>query len=381
MKNRRIFFFIFLLLFNLSLFLEIGESVDLLTKKKQELQLKKQKINTLKAQVKALESKELNILREINIIDRELEKTERELVNAEAKLGEAQAKLIVISTQLKIMERNLKNRSLNYKFALGEIFKENSNNGNFWEIFLGNKSTFELLAVPYYLKYIFKNEAQRLSKIDNQRKDLAQKRREWEEEKKEIENLVKEIEEKKAYIERKKKEKSTYLENIRKKKRLQQQTIATLERESKEIEALIKKLASASQLKKAQKGKLSWPVIGAVTSGFGMRRHPLLGGAYMMHTGIDISADYGTPVRAVAPGKVIYADWYGGYGKLVILDHGGEITTLYAHLSRIVVELGEQVSEGQVIGYVGSTGLSTGPHLHFEVRVDGRPQDPLPWLK
>lgn len=381
MSSKKVIFFIFMSSLIFSLLLEIGESVDLLTKKKQELQQKKQKINTLKTQVKVLESKELNILKEINTIDHQLEKTERDLVNAESKLGQAQANLIVISTQLKIMERNLKNRSLNYKSALGEIFKENSNNGNFWEVFLGNKSAFELLAIPYYLKKIFKNEAQKLNKIDNQRKDLAQKRKEWEEEKKKIENLVKEIEEKKAYIERKKKEKSAYLEDIRKQKKLQQQTIATLERESKEIEALIKKLASASQLKKAQKGKLSWPVIGAITSGFGMRRHPLLGGSYMMHTGIDILANYGTPVRAVAPGKVIYANWYGGYGKLVILDHGGGVSTLYAHLSRIVVELEEQVSEGQVIGYVGSTGLSTGPHLHFEVRVNGEPQDPLPWLK
>lgn len=381
MNNRKVFSFIFIVILFFSFFLKIGESVDLLTKKKQELQQKKQKINALKEQVKILESRELNIAREISIIDQQLERTERELVNAEARLGEAQSRLIVISNQLKIMERNLKNRSLNYKIALGEIFKENSNNGDYLEVFLGNKSTFELLAIPYYLKNIFKNEAQKLSKIDNQCKDLAQKRKEWEEEKKKIESLVKEIEEKKAYIERKKREKSSYLEEIRKKKRLQQQTIATLERESKEIEALIKKLASASQIRKAQKGKLSWPVIGAITSGFGMRRHPLLGGAYMMHTGIDILGDYGTPVKAVAPGKVIYADWYGGYGKLVILDHGGGITTLYAHLSRIVVELEEQISEGQVIGYVGSTGLSTGPHLHFEVRVNGEPQDPLPWLK
>ncbi|MCX7845156.1 MAG: peptidoglycan DD-metalloendopeptidase family protein [Dictyoglomaceae bacterium] len=381
MRNKRITSFIFIFVLFFSIFIEIGESVDLLTKKKQELQQKKQRINILKEQVKILEGREMNIAKEIGMIDQQLEKTERELVNAEAKLGQAQANLIVISTQLKIMERNLKNRSLNYKVALGEILKENSNNRNFWEIFLGNKSSFDFLAVPYYLKNIFKNEAQKLNKIDNQCKDLAQKRKEWEEEKKRIESLVKEIEEKKAYIERKKREKNAYLEEIRKKKRLQQQTIATLERESKEIEALIRKLASASQIRKAKKGRLSWPVIGAITSSFGIRRHPLLGGAYMMHTGIDISADYGTPVRAVAPGKVIYADWYGGYGKLVILDHGGGVATLYAHLSRIVVELEEQISEGQVVGYVGSTGLSTGFHLHFEVRVNGSPQDPLPWLK
>jgi murein DD-endopeptidase MepM/ murein hydrolase activator NlpD len=381
MKERKYLSIFLIIILTLSIFIELGNSTDILTQKRKELQTKKQKINTLKNQVKMLEVKEKDIAREIYIIDRELEKTERDLTNAEARLGEAQSKLIVISTQLKIMERNLKNRSLNYKSAMGEIFKENNNTFSFWEIFLGNKSCFEILAVPYYLGKIFKIEAVRLNNIDKQKKDLARMKKEWEEEKKRVENLVEEISDKKAYIEKKKMEKSAYLEKIRKQKKFQLQTIATLERESKEIEALIRKLSTISQIQKAKKGSLYWPLIGSITSGFGMRRHPLLGGAYMMHTGIDISANFGTPVRASAPGKVIYADWYGGFGKLVILDHGGGITTLYAHLSRIVVELEEQVSEGQIIGYVGSTGLSTGPHLHFEVRVNGIPQDPLIWLK
>ncbi|HOJ93183.1 MAG TPA: M23 family metallopeptidase, partial [Dictyoglomaceae bacterium] len=140
------------------------------------------------------------------------------------------------------------------------------------------------------------------------------------------------------------------------------------------------KLAS-SNVQKAQKGKLSWPVIGSISSKFGMRPHPILGGAPLSHTGIDIAVAYGTPIKAAASGKVIYAGWYGGYGNLIILDHGGNISTLYGHLSKIVVKIGEEVAEGEIIGYVGSTGLSTGPHLHFEVRVNGSPVDPAGWLK
>jgi murein DD-endopeptidase MepM/ murein hydrolase activator NlpD len=116
-----------------------------------------------------------------------------------------------------------------------------------------------------------------------------------------------------------------------------------------------------------------WPVSGPVTSPFGMRWG-------RMHTGIDIGVGYGTPIHAAAAGRVIYAGWMSGYGNLVFIDHGGGISTGYAHQSQIAVSLGESVSQGQVIGYVGCTGHCFGPHLHFEVRVNGNPVDPLGYL-
>ena len=127
------------------------------------------------------------------------------------------------------------------------------------------------------------------------------------------------------------------------------------------------------------KGILSWPVDGAVTSGFGMRMHPIFH-VRKMHTGIDLRAGMGEPIRAAASGTVVYADWRGGYGKCVIIDHGGGLATLYAHQSEILVHVGEQVKRGETIGRVGSTGYSTGPHLHFEVRVNGSPVDPIGYL-
>jgi murein DD-endopeptidase MepM/ murein hydrolase activator NlpD len=116
-----------------------------------------------------------------------------------------------------------------------------------------------------------------------------------------------------------------------------------------------------------------WPVSGPVVSPFGMRWG-------RMHTGIDIAVGYGTPIHAAASGRVIYAGWMDGYGNLVFVDHGGGISTGYAHQSSIAVSNGETVSQGQVIGYVGCTGHCFGPHLHFEVRVNGSPVDPLGYL-
>ncbi len=99
-----------------------------------------------------------------------------------------------------------------------------------------------------------------------------------------------------------------------------------------------------------------------------------------MHEGIDLGAGFGTPIRAAAAGTIINAGWLGGYGNLVVIDHGGGISTAYGHQSSIAVGNGQSVSQGQVIGYVGSTGHSTGPHLHFEVRVNGAAADPLGYL-
>jgi murein DD-endopeptidase MepM/ murein hydrolase activator NlpD len=118
---------------------------------------------------------------------------------------------------------------------------------------------------------------------------------------------------------------------------------------------------------------LVWPVPGPITSGFGPRW-----GSF--HYGLDIGAGFGTPIRAAAAGTVIYSGWYDGFGNFVVIDHGGGLSTTYGHQSRIVVSLGTRVAQGQVVGYVGSTGFSTGPHLDFEVRVDGRPVDPLGFL-
>jgi murein DD-endopeptidase MepM/ murein hydrolase activator NlpD len=114
----------------------------------------------------------------------------------------------------------------------------------------------------------------------------------------------------------------------------------------------------------------------ALTSGFGWRRHPVIGGL-RAHSGVDLAAPVGSPIVAASDGVVSTADWQGGYGLLVSLDHGGGVQTRYGHMSRVNVARGQRVHRGDVIGFVGSTGLSTGPHLHYEVRVNGRAVNPL----
>ena len=123
-----------------------------------------------------------------------------------------------------------------------------------------------------------------------------------------------------------------------------------------------------------------WPVQGTLEGGFGGRRNPFGGGGFEFHSGQDIEAAWGAPVVSGASGRVSFVGWQNGYGQLVVVDHGGGLTTRYGHLSHIDVELNQTVRRAQLLGKVGSTGRSTGPHLHYEVRINDQPVNPLQYL-
>lgn len=153
--------------------------------------------------------------------------------------------------------------------------------------------------------------------------------------------------------------------------------IAGLEKEQARLERLLAEQQSGGGVSPAGFVR---PVPGAITSPFGLRFHPILGYT-RMHTGVDMTAPFGQPIKAVAAGRVILSASYGGYGNTIIIDHGGGMATLYAHLSSFDIRYGSEVAQGQVIGDAGASGLSTGPHLHFEVRLSGRPVNPAPYLE
>ena len=156
--------------------------------------------------------------------------------------------------------------------------------------------------------------------------------------------------------------------------------IASLRRESDDIAAMLRARQASQQVTVSGRGVLGSPLASPVISSrFGTRVHPIFGTS-RLHAGVDFSAGTGTPILAAGNGTVVFAGWKGGYGNTVVIDHGGATATLYGHQSRIAVANGQAVKRGQVIGYVGSTGFSTGPHLHFEVRVNGTPVDPVGYL-
>ncbi len=167
-----------------------------------------------------------------------------------------------------------------------------------------------------------------------------------------------------------------------------EQSEKELLKQSKKLESEIMKLTKKDRKAKIKisgvTGHYSWPVKGRISSGFGMRRHPIAR-RRRMHTGLDIAKGCGVPVKAADGGKVIQVKWRGGYGKVVVINHGSRggknHSTLYAHLSSQSVKTGQTVSQGQVVGRIGTTGNSTGCHLHFEVRLNGKPVNPQSYLR
>jgi murein DD-endopeptidase MepM/ murein hydrolase activator NlpD len=147
--------------------------------------------------------------------------------------------------------------------------------------------------------------------------------------------------------------------------------MSRLERELRAYETLLRERGYTPSI---------WPVNGTLEGGFGGRRNPFGGGGYEFHSGQDIEATPGAPVVSGASGRVSFVGWQNGYGQLVVVDHGGGLTTRYGHLSHIDVSLGQSVARGELVGRVGSTGRSTGPHLHYEVRINDEPVNPLQYM-
>ena len=150
-----------------------------------------------------------------------------------------------------------------------------------------------------------------------------------------------------------------------------------LEEDARRLERELVRMQAAGGEKP---GVLAWPVNGWLSSPFGYRVHPILG-TRRLHSGIDLAANSGSPISAAGSGVVLIAGPYGGYGNAVVIDHGGGLATLYAHQSSIAVSKGQAVATGDLLGYVGCTGLCTGPHLHFETRESGTPVDPMTYLR
>jgi murein DD-endopeptidase MepM/ murein hydrolase activator NlpD len=181
-------------------------------------------------------------------------------------------------------------------------------------------------------------------------------------------------------------DKGEILEGLRQKQSELRGMIEQFEADEREIGSQIAAFAARSRPARGRghglvqlpafTGRFMRPVEGRISDGFGMRYHPILH-QYRMHEGVDIAAPAGTPIHAAADGQVISTSYMRGYGNVVILDHGGGVSTVYAHASRIYCSTGQQVHRGDVIAAVGSTGLATGPHCHFEVRISGRAVNPM----
>lgn len=251
-----------------------------------------------------------------------------------------------------------------------------------FDLLLSSDSISKFMDRIYYQNLIIKSDKERMKELKDEAQNIANKKQRLEREKRELAGIINDIDREKVTIEKTITLNKQVLDKIAKDKKAYERAEQDLKRQSDKLAALINRSTKNSKVVVSGKGFIL-PVHGRVTSPFGYRIHPIFK-SKIFHSGIDYAVPMGTPIRASNSGRVIFSGWQGGYGKVVIIDHGNctgaPTTTLYAHMSQQKVSVGQMVSQGQIIGLSGSTGYSTGPHCHFEVRINGKPQDPRRFL-
>ncbi len=314
------------------------------------------------------------VLAAIGVKEAEIAELERQIGALEAALAQTQLEQLATRTQLRDRAVDL---YMNGSYALGQVVLsvDDATNVSIGVVYAGN-----LIDNTSFL-------LRSLEALENQ--ELAQ-RAGLEERRSEEQAALGQLEADRAEAERRRQEVDDLRHDVADELASQESLLASINREIADLDGHVSSLESEAAKIQAEiearqsrggsnPGILAWPVPGPVTSAFGYRIHPITG-ISRLHAGIDLAGSSGQNIRAAGSGTVILAGWYGGYGNTVVIDHGGGLSTLYAHQSGVNVSRGQTVSTGDVIGFVGSTGFSTGPHLHFETREFGTPVNPMGYL-
>lgn len=331
-------------------------------------------------------------------ISQELTETERQITRTQAELERAETHL---RSREKVLSRRIRDIYMH-----GQL--------NYLDVVVGAKDFNDFANRVELLRRIVSSDLELISSIKDERDQINQTKQALEEQRETQAKLKEEAAAKKEEIAKHKAEQQAILEKAQTDKATAEEAYAELEASSNQIAQMLRDREAARQAAAAAaaaaassgesgsdssgdsgsssggddsgyyqpvsgSGQMIWPVNGVITSPFGSREHPIFG-RQILHSGIDIGVDYGTPVHAADGGVVVEAGWISGYGYAVVIDHGNGTSTLYGHNESLAVSSGQSVSQGQVIAYAGSTGNSTGPHVHFEVRVGGEPVDPNSYL-
>jgi len=348
------------------------------------------KLQNLQDQIDESRAKQQSWQEVINEIAGKLRTIQIELDEANRKLKAIQAEQSAVNLQIKQTEEEIKkaeaylkqrqeilNKRVRSIYMYGQL--------SYLEVITGAKSFSDFANRLELLKRIIHSDFNLIIEIQKQKAVIEAKKAELEEQKARLDALAAEAQKAQDEVVAKKAQQQKIMDEARSEKEAAAQMEADLIAESNNVREMIQNRIRQQQSSGIDTpvvhgtGVFIWPCNGPITSPFGYRTHPIFG-TTIYHAGIDIGVDYGTPIHAADGGTVIAAEWYGGYGNAVIIDHGNGLQSLYGHNSSLTVSVGETVSQGQVIAYAGSTGYSTGPHCHFEVRQNGEAVDPMGYL-
>ena len=327
--------------------------------------------DNLDDQMAEVETEKEQVTNELTEVTAKVEAAQAEVDAIQSDIDEKEAEISAAANEIEELKDDMSEREEGLNERLRAMYKNGS--VGYLDVLLGSNSISEFLNNVEMIQRIFKNDQDTLKTLEKQHDILEEKQTVLETEKAELDAQRAKEAEKQAELESSKAELQAQLDAIN----------AEADRISAEIKARQEALAqqqsqnSPSSGDNYSGGALMWPCDSTIiTSEFGYRIHPLTG-IWTGHTGIDIGCNMYAPIYAAESGTVILAEWYGGYGNAIVIDHGGGITTLYGHNEELYVSVGQKVSRGETIAGAGSTGWSTGPHLHFEVREGGEYVDPM----
>lgn len=363
----------------------------LIREKRDQIRQAEQRENDLLGQIRVSNERETALRRQLDAIQARLESARDELAVLEGRadrlLVELQAKTAELESTL--AELHEQEQQLNQHVAAFYMFGPQNAEPSLQEAF-GledhiDEGEYGAAIVRRDLSVVTEIE-QTKARIEGQRNAIENRRAQVEADRRDALKLTRQIAvahqqraEAKAAVDRELDYRKRLLRQVRTEKEAYERALASYKRESEDIQRWLRGRSGGGRVIQGRGGWLRWPISGRITSSYGWRRHPIYG-YRNMHTGIDVSSPTGTPVRAARRGRVIYTGYRGAYGLVVIVDHGEGIASMYAHLSRVYVQAGRSVHTLDPIAAVGTTGWSTGPHLHFEVRSNGTPTNPMRWF-
>jgi murein DD-endopeptidase MepM/ murein hydrolase activator NlpD len=351
-----------------------------------ELQQKQQQINQYRSSVnqakQQLEKQEKATRDRIGGLGQQIEATASQIEAQQNKLKTANEKLKQIEKELSLFQAKYDKQQTSTAARLRFLQRQSDTRG--WVALMQSRSLEDLIDRQYQLKRVYGEDQKALVALKQAKDVIEAKKLETEAQKNQIALITQQLTTQKVSAQDQAQSESILANRLKSDRKALTAAEQQLAEESSRIsqniqQKLAANIAFPGAIFVPGSGQFLLPSDGPITSPFGWRVHPILGTS-RLHNGVDFGAEYGSMIRAADNGVVIAAEWSGGYGNAVIIDHGNGITTLYGHTSEMYVTAGQVVQKGQPIAAVGSTGLSTGPHLHFEVRRQGEPTDPMAFL-
>ncbi|MBR2182632.1 MAG: peptidoglycan DD-metalloendopeptidase family protein [Acidaminococcaceae bacterium] len=335
----------------------------------------------------------------VQVAEEKKDQAKQKVAEAKESLGEIVAKLSRLQKDIDVLQKKadalqkdidkntaelnkkkeeMEGRMEIYRHRLRDIYE----NGqiNYLDVLLGAKDFGDFASRMYLLQKIIRSDLDLIAVIEQEAGEIQKRQDQLDAQMAEIKKDRAALEQKRSDAENMRQQRAQKLYMAEEEKRKSDEEYDRMLAISDNIKAMLQGMEAASQMPSGGgNGSFVWPCSGPITSYYGWRVHPIFG-TRKYHSGMDIAVDYGTPIHAAATGVVVYSGWMGGYGYAIMIDHGGGLVTIYGHNSSLAVSEGQRVSQGQLVAYAGSTGYSTGPHCHFEVRLHGEVTEPLNYL-